>query len=181
MAYTRNWDDTKPTGSEAANTIDDLMRELKEDIHERMDDLVVDWTDDPVVLKATAAQWFAKSYAYNDLTAPGNKAQNPTNIKAILHLKVRCLTGPAGNVTINLNEIADEIWSASNFVGLVAMVNNVSSTAICYVDTRGLSINEGANTITLPFRNYDGSFAGFREIDAWVTMYFSAIPTPPSP
>ena len=181
MAYTRPWDDTKPTGAEAANTIDDLMRELKEDIHERMDDIVEDWTDDPVVLKAAAAQWFAKSYTYNDLDAPGNKAQDPTDIKAILHLKIKCFTDSVGNVTINLNEITDEIWSASNFVGLVAMVNNVSSTAICYVNTRGLLINVGANTITLPFRNYDGPFASFREIDAWVTMYFSAIPTPPSP
>lgn len=44
MAYTRSWSDTTPPGSQAANTIDDEIRNLRVDVHERMTDLVPDWT-----------------------------------------------------------------------------------------------------------------------------------------
>lgn len=37
--YTNVWDDTKPTGSEAANTIDDIFRALKLDIDQRITDI----------------------------------------------------------------------------------------------------------------------------------------------
>jgi len=49
MAYTRSWNDATPAGTRAANQIDDAIREFKVDVHERMDDIVDDWTADPVV------------------------------------------------------------------------------------------------------------------------------------
>lgn len=49
MAYTNAWTDNVPLGSEAAKNIDDFMRRVRLDIHERMDNVVADWTADPVV------------------------------------------------------------------------------------------------------------------------------------
>jgi hypothetical protein len=50
MAYTNIWDDTKPTGAEAANTIDDLMRSGKVDLEQRFNDIFAmpNFTDDPL-------------------------------------------------------------------------------------------------------------------------------------
>lgn len=39
MAYTNVWDNTKPTGSEAANTISATFRQFKLDITERLNDI----------------------------------------------------------------------------------------------------------------------------------------------
>lgn len=48
------WDETVPIGSVTdSDLIDELFRELKLQIRERMNDIVVDWTTDPVVLKPT--------------------------------------------------------------------------------------------------------------------------------
>jgi len=181
MAYTRSWDDTKPTGSEAANTIDDLIRELKEDIHERMDDLVVDWTDDPVVLQAQAASWKGRKYSYQDLQSPGNKAVSPNDIKSILHLSFSGVTDSAARIVLNLNEITNEVWSVANFVNLVGHLSNNSATSIVYIDPNGTSIDVGANTITLTLRNYDGSPTRNASVTAWLTLYFNTVPSDPAP
>lgn len=50
MPYTNAWNESTPAGSAARTTVDDLFRQLKVDIRERMDGIVVDWTADPVVL-----------------------------------------------------------------------------------------------------------------------------------
>ncbi len=53
MAYTNTWDETAPLGTAAANTIDDIIRQLKVDIRERMNsilDATGQWDDDPIVL-----------------------------------------------------------------------------------------------------------------------------------
>lgn len=55
MSYTNTWSDTIPLGSEAASHIDDAIRQLRLDVHERMTDLVIDWTADPVVLQTAGA------------------------------------------------------------------------------------------------------------------------------
>lgn len=52
MSYTRGWSDATPAGSRAANQIDDAIRELKVDLHQRFDSVLsVDWTTDPVVAR----------------------------------------------------------------------------------------------------------------------------------
>jgi hypothetical protein len=51
MAYTNTWDSDDPLGSADADTIDDIIRQLKFDIQERMNGIVVDWTADPIQLK----------------------------------------------------------------------------------------------------------------------------------
>lgn len=49
MAYTNAWDETKPLGTAAADTLESIIQQLKLDLHERLNTLVVDWTTDPVV------------------------------------------------------------------------------------------------------------------------------------
>lgn len=51
MAYSNTWSDIRPLGSAQANTADDEMRTIRLDVHERMDDIVEDWTADPVAIK----------------------------------------------------------------------------------------------------------------------------------
>lgn len=51
MSHTNAWTDSIPLGSELAKNIDDQIRQLRLDIHERMDDIVADWEADPVVLQ----------------------------------------------------------------------------------------------------------------------------------
>lgn len=53
MPYANAWNDTDPPGTELARNIDDQIRLLRSEIHERMDDVVVDWTADPVVPQAS--------------------------------------------------------------------------------------------------------------------------------
>lgn len=52
MAYTNVWSDTIPLGTDLASTIDDSIRQLRLDIHDRMDSIVNDWTADPVTLQS---------------------------------------------------------------------------------------------------------------------------------
>ena len=48
MAFTNPWSDIIPAGSDPANTADDEMRQIRLDVHERMDQIVGDWTADPL-------------------------------------------------------------------------------------------------------------------------------------
>lgn len=51
MSYTNPWSDAIPLGSSLASTIDDSIRQLRLDIHDRMNSIVTDWTADPIVLQ----------------------------------------------------------------------------------------------------------------------------------
>jgi len=53
MAYTNPWDETAPLGTAAANTLDDIVRQLKLDLRERMDTILAaggKFSDDPIIL-----------------------------------------------------------------------------------------------------------------------------------
>lgn len=51
MSYTNTWTDNRPLGSGLVSQGDDEFRTLRLDIHERMNSIVKDWTDDPIALK----------------------------------------------------------------------------------------------------------------------------------
>lgn len=53
MAHTNAWNVTDPPGNEQAKNIDNHIRKLRVDIAERMGDIVVDWTADPVKLDSS--------------------------------------------------------------------------------------------------------------------------------
>lgn len=48
MVYSRAWDEAAPAGSVDANTIDTEIQNVKEDVRERMNNIVRDWDDDSV-------------------------------------------------------------------------------------------------------------------------------------
>jgi hypothetical protein len=48
MAFTNPWSNIIPAGSDPANTADDEIRQLRLDIDERMDQIVPDWSADPL-------------------------------------------------------------------------------------------------------------------------------------
>ena len=58
MAYTNSWNESAPAGSDAANTIDDLMRQSKLDLRERINSLIGVATSislaDPVVASSSS-------------------------------------------------------------------------------------------------------------------------------
>ena len=73
MAYTNSWSNIVPAGSDALSTADDQIRRLRLDVQERMDDVVADWTADPVVpgsdvSKITGTPDCAKVYANGNPT-----------------------------------------------------------------------------------------------------------------
>lgn len=55
MAYTNAWNESLPSGTAPGSRalVDDYLRQMKLDIRERMNEIVVDWTADPVVVKPT--------------------------------------------------------------------------------------------------------------------------------
>jgi len=61
MTYTNAWSDTIPLGTDLANTIDDSIRQLRLDIHDRMNSIVQDWTADPIVLADAALGTLTKN------------------------------------------------------------------------------------------------------------------------
>lgn len=67
MAFTRSWT-IRPAGTVQAKQIDDEIRYLREDIEERMEQLLVDnWSIDPLVLKdSVSGRVFGKT-----ITIPG--------------------------------------------------------------------------------------------------------------
>lgn len=65
MPYTNAWSDSIPTGAELARNIDDQIRQLRLDVHERMDSLVADWTADPVVLSPTGSSDLIRIIPYS--------------------------------------------------------------------------------------------------------------------
>lgn len=70
MAYTNAWDETQPLGTAAANTLDDIIRQLKLDVRQRMESIVENWSADPVKLKGTTGKVLI--LAHEALMANGN-------------------------------------------------------------------------------------------------------------
>ncbi len=78
MPYTRVWNITSPPGSAQASTADDEIRNLREDIEERMDDITAAgglWSaDDPILLDNTnvGAQTAVGLFFSHELIQHGN-------------------------------------------------------------------------------------------------------------
>lgn len=56
MAYTNAFDPTEPADGDLVSYGDDMIRELKAAVKERMETIVEDFNDDPLQLKASALQ-----------------------------------------------------------------------------------------------------------------------------
>lgn len=159
MPYTNAWSDNTPLGTLAANQIDESIRQLRLDIHERMNMIVVDWEADPVV-PISSVGFSTYGVGYNDALSAGNKALDYQSIVATLALYFQ------GNafgriVTINLNEVNDLTgttdWQAENIYNPIPDSDNIpvlafsgrSGSAVLGLDFA--TVNIVANTINLNF------------------------------
>ena len=64
MAYSNAWSNIIPAGSDALNTADDQIRQVRLDVQERMDDIVDDWTADPIVVKSDVIPTASLAHVY---------------------------------------------------------------------------------------------------------------------
>ncbi len=91
MAYTRVWAKTNPPGSQAANTADDELRNLREDVEERMAALVTGWSTaaptDPVVpIASIKGNVTTKTYNLHHCAFKANNAAGTITADKVLSL-----------------------------------------------------------------------------------------------
>lgn len=187
MPYTNPWSDTDPPGSQAANTIDDELRQLRLDIHERMDDIVADWTADPVVPVGGAS---AGSFGvqYGDLGVPGSKASEYIGIVSTLTINwINGSTNSVGEVTINLNEIntltGDTDWQVANLFNPgggsylpLAFVGRYIPAPSRPIAIQSTAVSSVGNTITLLIRRQDAGSVSNIQIEFTILLGFTTAP-----
>lgn len=161
MPHTNPWSDTDPPGSQAANTIDDEIRQLRLDIHERMDDIVVDWTADPIVLAGAGAVVSSKRATYQDSLSAGSKVSALADIQGMMFVVLTGTTNSSGVITFNFNEINTGSggtlnYQVSNGAGVAFWRGNRSSDGVP-VFIRVIGSSGVTNTVTLEFRYGDGA------------------------
>lgn len=153
MPYTRPWSDSTPPGSRNANEIDDAIREFKVDVHERMDDIVVDWTSDPIVLDIGGTFVNVKGLSYNDNLGGGNKVQFFNNPVAFISVQYQGTITSNARFTLNFNEVnvpTGENWSVNGGVNYIHGSGVINDDA--FVQFRLVSTNGPANTMTFENR-----------------------------
>lgn len=171
MAYTNAWSVTVPAGSELASTIDDHLRRLRLDIQERMNDIVTDWTADPVVLSAIAMPVVQKS-AYYAIAGP--VVSSYLDVAKVLALEITGDTDVNGLITVDLDAINTPYESANyyqiaNFMGVSVAHNSFETSR----EVKVWQIDNIANTITLMVQDFDGVPAALNTVKVWLTMLFN--------
>jgi len=172
MAYTRAWSVITPAGSDPLNTADDEIRSLRVDINDRMDDLVDDWTVDPVVVKNSLSRM--KAVITSNLLIADAAVTNVTWNSQIYDFGAM-FAPPALNITIPITGeylISAYIEFAANSTGQrgigIATPNGASEDVDLREDaaaagTTGLSISmnyslTATNTIQIAvFQNSTGT------------------------
>lgn len=150
MAYTNVWSDTTPTGSEAANTIDDIFRGLKVDIEQRLMDIfgsMPSFTIDPLRLyglKFTDAQDSIINLGDNSgtprLLIVKDKASSNTYLSlSSLGLSITGTLAASGNFAINTNKFSIAASSGNTLVagtlGITGILNASSISASADINT----------------------------------------------
>jgi len=150
MAYTRAWSVITPAGSDPLNTADDEIRNLRVDVNDRMDDLVDDWTVDPIVIKNSLSR--VKAVLTSNLLIANNAVSNITWNSEIYDFGAM-FAPPALNITIPITGeylIAGYVEFAANSTGQrgisIATPNGASEDLDLRVDaaasgTTGLSVS----------------------------------------
>lgn len=186
MPYTNSWDDDVPAGTVAANLIDDHIRRLRLDLHERMDELVEDWTTDPVVPLAQTGN-NVQHIGYDDSEAVGSKAIGDQTVVTTLALRYSGIT-TASVVIINLNEIntlTGDDWQVSNLYDPIDPTNPIPLSFVgrrtvlglfATITVRSISINVPANTISITLGDSDGDTFGNLPVNFLIQLPFLVVP-----
>lgn len=119
MAYSQVWTNDVPPGSEQANNIDQIFRDLRRDIEERMEStLVVDWRTDPVVAKPSVGG-AVRALDYNVNGAVGAKVTSDVTAQCYV---VKSINHPAAaSCSISIAELGPTAAEIAADPTLVAM------------------------------------------------------------
>jgi len=179
--YTNPWSDTDPPGSQNANTIDDEFRQLRLDIHERMDDIVDDWTDDPVVLSGAAGSIGSSERCdYLDASPGGNKAANLVDIKSHMFVAYVGTTGSGGGVLININEISiltGIVWNITTHGLNIILMDGRRTSGQVPVFMTVVGASGITNIFTLQFQYGDGALVNNVPINCTFLITAQVTPT----
>lgn len=169
MPYSVIWNNNTPVnGIDNNNVEDDIVREIRLGIHERMDDIVVDWTADPVVLPQLAdALRLVKRYRYDADAGAGSRALDPAYAQAMLIINYSGFTDASGNITINFNEL-DELYNMNdNILNFLVGPEQApilqalyQTSANDFVFGYPFDFNVGLRTISYNIRRQDGGMVG---------------------
>lgn len=109
MAYRNLWSDTIPTNASAANIIGDLIRAVREDMHDRLlDKFFANMTADPI--QFSMAFLNKVGYGQETFIVPGSALQVPSNGNLALNVT---MTG----VSTIIHEVAGIIVAHVPFIG----------------------------------------------------------------
>lgn len=171
MVYSNSWDDTHPPGSELAKNIDEAIRRLRLDIHERMDHVVADWEADPVVPVGSGAIAKAKYADYNDGNSIGNKVVVAADIRAFLSIKVTATTTASGQLNLDLDEINTETgenWQIVDFAGY-----NWIGLSGAADDATYATQDNAQNTIRFIIKDFNGTAKTNATITGYLILFFT--------
>ena len=135
MAYTVAWDPTLPTGAEAANTLDDIIRsQVKVALEERLEDFlkIPDFTADPVRiggLKLLDSADSVIALGDNAGTPRGLLIKNKAESTTYYSLGFNSLSLTLGTITTDINSLSiTQTWNAAG-VTFTGFKVNITSTA----------------------------------------------------
>lgn len=173
--YTRAWDDAAYPGTTQAKLIDDKARELRVDIHERMDDIVKDWTADPVELDTTNLNISEVSRAvrYVGSNAPGSRVVEDIDIKTTILIILDVITSQFGFFVVDLDEISG--WFVADLVGFTSsrpqFLWKGRHEANAPDNIEMGSFDQAANTLTFVCTDFEGTELSQKQIHGTLMLF----------
>ena len=134
MAYTNEWDEAKPDGTEQANTLDNIIQNLKKAVRERMNELLhadSQWEEDSEQPKKI--KW--SSIKDPPVIPAATVARTDTEINTLITAAINALVDGAPGALDTLNEIAaalgdDEVFTTSVANSLANKLTTAQATAL---------------------------------------------------
>lgn len=154
MPYSRGWSavvEATPLGSADPGTIDDRIREKMVDVRERMNDVVTDWTADPVVPKpqkrtgvklVISAQSTSSLEDQDDVTWTGQYVESDNTLPNSMFLNVPVMSFwriTSVKVLVDKNTASSMTLELHRMTFSTAPVDSTIATAA--ISTTGLQIS----------------------------------------
>lgn len=146
MGYLHSWDANQPLGTANSGTIDDIIRELKATIEERMDTILATggkWADDPIVLAGGGggatipSAYFTQLYGPHHLVVGGSVPGVITDFQN-------------GYVTVEGDgRLPIVIDGESTIQSVIVVVNPAAETVTCEL-IRGSYLSSATTPIGVP-------------------------------
>lgn len=178
MPYARPWDETKPPGSRLANQIDDIFRELKLDLRERLADAGIDLTEDPVTFDVAGLNISTmKALRYIGTQPTGSKGVEVVDVKAQIAIQIDLTTDSNGFFTIALDEFPGT-WLVQDLVGFsrgqIMFLHKPWRAVHAPDDIQMTSFDPTANTLRFNVRDFAGTTVANKLIFG-VLVFFNTV------